>query len=401
MKPLRQGSVPAGYKQTEVGAIPDDWEAIDLSCLCTLQRGFDITEATRAPGAVPVYSSSGLSYFHNKAMVNPPGVVTGRKGILGKVFLINEPFWPHDTTLWVKDFKGNHPAYVALVLQSFHLERLDAATSVPTLNRHSLAGHLVPLPPAKAEQKAIAETLSNADALIESLEQLLGKKRQLKQGAMQELLTGKKRLPGFSGEWGVKSIAEIATPTALRNASGEKLPVLTCSKHLGFVDSLGFFKNQVFSKDLSTYKVIRRGEIGYPANHIEEGSIGLQNLYDMALVSPIYVVFAVAESTNSFFLHRLLKLDSYRQKFKAATTSSVERRGSLRWPAFSEITVLLPSLTEQTAISAILSDMDAEIAALEAKLAKARQLKQGMMQELLTGRIRLIHSSKGGNSAQC
>ena len=125
--------VKAGYKWTEVGVIPEDWKAIDLSCLCSMQRGFDITEATRIPGTVPVYTSSGRSYFHNKVMVAPPGVVTGRKGILGKVFLINEPFWPHDTTLWIKDFKSNHPAYVALVLQNFHLERLDAATSVPKL----------------------------------------------------------------------------------------------------------------------------------------------------------------------------------------------------------------------------------------------------------------------------
>jgi type I restriction enzyme S subunit len=132
-----------------------------------------------------------------------------------------------------------------------------------------------------------------------------------------------------------------------KNSAADALPVLTCSKHLGFVDSLGFFKNQVFSKDTSTYKIIKRGQIGYPANHVEEGSIGLQNLYDVALVSPIYVVFSVNEGVDSFFLHRVLKLDSYRQKFKMATTSSVDRRGSLRWPAFSKITVSIPPLPEQ------------------------------------------------------
>src|SRR5262245_13724646 len=164
--------VMPGYKQTEVGMIPEDWEVIDLSILCSLQRGFDITEATRVAGDIPVYSSSGIAYFHNKALVSPPGVVTGRKGILGKVFFIEEPFWPHDTTLWVKDFKGNHPAYVALVLKNFHLERLDAATSVPTLNRNNLAGYPIAVPPTKAKQAAIAEVLSDADALIESLEQI-------------------------------------------------------------------------------------------------------------------------------------------------------------------------------------------------------------------------------------
>lgn len=210
-------------KKVEAGKIPEDWNTIDMTDLCTLQRGFDITEATRNHGEIPVYSSSGLSYFHDKAMVAPPGVVTGRKGILGKVFLVNEPFWPHDTTLWVKDFKGNLPAYVALVLQNFHLERLDAATSVPTLNRNNLAGHSVPVPTTKAEQEAIAEALSDADALIESLERLLAKKRHIKQGAMQELLTGQKRLPGFGGEWRTKTFESLFNFSGGFTASRDQL----------------------------------------------------------------------------------------------------------------------------------------------------------------------------------
>jgi type I restriction enzyme S subunit len=207
---------------------------------------------------------------------------------------------------------------------------------------------------------------------------------------MQELLTARKRLPGFSGGWTTVRIAEIASPSTEKNLAAQDLPVLTCSKHLGFVDSLGYFKNQVFSKDTRTYRVIRRGQIGYPSNHVEEGSIGLQNLYDVALVSPIYVVVSAREGVNSEFLYKVFKQDSYRQKFKTATTSSVERRGSLRWPGFSQIEVMLPPFHEQTAIAAVLSDMDAEIAALEAKLTKARQIKQGMMHNLLTGRIRLV-----------
>jgi type I restriction enzyme, S subunit len=222
------------------------------------------------------------------------------------------------------------------------------------------------------------------------LEALIVKKRAIKKATMQQLLTGKTRLPGFSGEWLTKKITEIATPSGERNTTATELPVLTCSKHFGFVDSLGYFKNQVFSHDLRSYKVIRRGQIGYPANHIEEGSIGLQDLYDIALVSPIYVVFR-PEGVSSYFLHRLLKLDSYRQKFATATNSSVDRRGSLRWPAFSQIAVTIPPREEeQLAIASVLSDMDVEIAALEARREKTRSIKQGMMQQLLTGRIRLV-----------
>jgi type I restriction enzyme S subunit len=209
---------------------------------------------------------------------------------------------------------------------------------------------------------------------------------------MQQLLTGKTRLLGFRGEWEIKKIEDIARPVSVKNVENEKLPVLTCSKHLGFVDSLAYFKNQIFSKNTTGYKVICFGEIGYPSNHIEEGSIGIQNLYDKALVSPIYTIFSVNQEIDSQFLHKVLKLDYYRQKFKTLTTSSVDRRGSLRWPEFSQITVSLPPLPEQKAITQVLSDIDTEITALEKRRAKTQAIKQGMMQELLTGKTRLINN---------
>lgn len=247
---------------------------------------------------------------------------------------------------------------------------------------------LVPIPP-KQEQRAIAEALSDVDAFIQTLEDLVVKKRAIRTGAMQRLLTGKTRLPGFSKPWKTRKIGEIATPCSEKNSSAYELPVLTCSKHLGFIDSLDYFKNQVFSKNLSGYKIIRRGQMGYPANHIEEGSIGLQDRHDVALVSPIYVVFAPNEGVSSYLLHRLLKLDSYRKRFATATSASIDRRGALRWTAFSEILVCLPPIKEQRAIAGVLSDMDAEIAALEQRLRKTNDIKQGMVQQLLTGRIRL------------
>jgi type I restriction enzyme, S subunit len=387
--------IPPGYKQTEVGVIPEDWEVIDLSHLCTLQRGFDITEATRAPGTVPVYSSSGLSYYHAKAMVSPPGIVTGRKGILGKVFLINEPFWPHDTTLWVKDFRGNHPAYVALVLQHFHLERLDAATSVPTLNRNNLAGHPTALPPTIAEQEAIAEALSDADALIESLEKLIVKKRQIKQGAMQELLTGKKRLPGFSGEWEVRRLEELAeirsggTPSTTQPQFWDG-DVLWCTP-----TDITALKDHKYltetSRTITVHGLKYSSAEMIPLNSIvmtSRATIG-ECAINKAPVSTNqgFKNFVPFEAVDAEFLYYLLL--TKRQDFISLCGGSTFLEIGKTQLAIFE--VRLPSTkAEQTAIATILSDMDAEIAALEAKLAKARQLKQGMMQVLLTGRIRLV-----------
>lgn len=368
-------AIRAGYKQTEVGVIPEDWIAIDLPDFCLLQRGFDITEKTKANGVIPVYSSSGLSYFHNKAMAFPPGVVTGRKGILGKVFLINEPFWPHDTTLWVKDFKGNLPAFVALVLQNFHLERLDAATSVPTLNRNNLAGHMVAIPPTKAEQEAISEALSDADTFIESLEQLLEKKRHLKQGAMQELLTGNKRLPGFSGEWDVNTLASLAH----------------VNKGTQLLDSEASAQGQFphFNGGVSPSGYTGKTNTAADTIAISEGgnSCGFVQLVREAFWCGGHCYAVVPKSIDNRFLYHALKGQQ--------TAIMGLRVGSglpnVQKTALKAFHVLHPSdPAEQVAIADLLSEMDADMLALESKLAKTCAVKQGMMQKLLTGEIRLI-----------
>ena len=396
--------VKPGYKQTEVGAIPEDWAAIDLITLCTLQRGYDITETTRVPGPVPVFSSSGISYFHNKAMVNPPGVVTGRKGILGNVFLINEPFWPHDTTLWVKDFRGNLPAYVALVLQNFHLERLDAATSVPTLNRNNLAGHLVPFPPSRLEQEAIAEALSDTDALIESLEQLLAKKRQLKQGAMQALLTGKKRLPGFERKPGYKQTDVGVIPedwrllpllSAVRIANGQVDPKVEPYRSMTLVapDHIESGSGRLMKKEtardqraISGKYLFAKGDIVYSKIRPYLKKAILAD-FDGLCSADMYPLKPASNVSAGFILAALLghHFSNYAESVSVRSGMPKINRSEL-----AEYTIALPpTKNEQQAIAAMLSDMDAAIAALETKVAKARNIKQGMMQELLTGRIRL------------
>jgi type I restriction enzyme, S subunit len=389
---MAEVQLPHGYKQTEVGVIPEDWEVIDLARLCTLQRGFDITEATRVTGTVPVYSSSGLAYYHNKAMVSPPGVVTGRKGILGKVFLINEPFWPHDTTLWVKDFKGNHPAYVALVLQNFHLERLDAATSVPTLNRNNLAGYPIAVPPTKAEQEAIAEALSDVDALIESLVQLIAKKRQIKQGVMQELLTGKKRLPGFSGEWEVKLLGDLAS--IQRGASPRPIdsPIwFADNSSIGWVRISDVTRSGMFLRETTQ----RLSTLGIQHSRpVSRGSlimsicatVGRPVITEIDIcIHDGFVVFDNLGTDKHFMYYTLKSIEG-----DWARHGQTGSQMNLNTGLINRTKITMPPTAEQTAITAILTDMDAELAALEEKLAKARQLKQGMMQELLTGRIRLV-----------
>lgn len=413
------GMIP-NYSQINVGVIPEDWEYRIFGHIFAKPSRNGIYKTSEYQGCgtriVNMGEMFGFEFISDQDMsrvmlttqelaanrLQDGDLLFGRRSVVptgaGKCSLIVSPTEPiifESSIIRVKLDKTRacpkfYYYYFASAIGRSNVSTLVSGTTITGIRATELRELKVPFPPTKAEQEAIAETLFDVDDLIGSLERLLAKKRNLKQATVQELLAGTRRLPGFSGAWNTKQIAEIASPSAEKNSSANHLPVLTCSKHLGFVDSIGYFKNQVFSKDTSGYKVIRRGQIGYPSNHIEEGSIGLQDIYDVALVSPIYVVFSVKEGINSYFLHRLLKLDSYRQRFETATNASVNRRGSLRWPAFSQITVSLPSIAEQSAIATILIDMDDELTMLESKVAKARQIKLGMMHNLLTGRIRLV-----------
>src|SRR3989344_3027551 len=198
----------SGYKQTEVGLIPVDWDIRSIAQIAPLQRGFDLPTTQIKDGPYPVVDSNGVMNYHATAMAHGPGVVTGRSGPLGKVHYVDADYWPHNTSLWVTRFNGNVPRFVYYLYTGIGFVRFASGSGVPTLNRNDAHAFRVPLPPTKAEQQAIAAALSDADALIEALEQLIAKKRHLKQGTMQELLTGKKRLPWFSGEWEVKQFGE-------------------------------------------------------------------------------------------------------------------------------------------------------------------------------------------------
>lgn len=410
--------VKPGYKQTEAGLIPEEWDVRSFGDLFAFKNGVNADKEAYGKGVrfVNVLEPITYSHIHGPEI---PGRVTLREALLA-AYAVRRGDVLFNRTSETEAELGLAATYVGteqLVFGGFVIrgrptdESLDPIYSgyglrapairsqiIPmgqgairaNIGQQNLSRVLAPVPPLE-EQQAIAEALSDADALLQGIDDLIAKKRDIRQAAMQQLLTGQIRLTGFQGRWLDKNIGDIAVPISEINVTQEKLPVLACSKHTGFVDSLRYFKNQVFSKDLSTYKVIRRNEIGYPANHIEEGSIGLQDRYDVALVSPIYVVFRVVDGINSYFLHRLLKLDSYRQRFKIATTASVDRRGSLRWPAFSKIAISLPpTADEQAAVATALMDMDAELAALEQRREKTSGLMQAMMQELLTGKTRLV-----------
>lgn len=184
---------PEKFKEFGLRKVPRSWTVGKLGTQLAFQRGFDITQTEQRPGNVPVVSSSGITSYHDRAMVNGPGVVTGRKGKLGQAYFIESSFWPHDTTLWVKNFHENIPRFAALFIEWLRLERFDAATSVPTLNRNFIHPMIVAMPP-EYEQRQICAMAESFDNRIHTEEQYRDKFKLQKKGLMHDLLTGKVRV---------------------------------------------------------------------------------------------------------------------------------------------------------------------------------------------------------------
>jgi type I restriction enzyme, S subunit len=173
------------FKDDDGNEFPE-WVERRAQNFFVLQRGFDLTKKQASNGTYPVYSSSGISYYNNEFKVRGPGVVTGRKGSVGPVFYVEGDFWPHDTSLWIKDFCGNSVEYVYHFLVWFDLSKYDEASSVPTLNRNNVHRVVVAFP-SLPEQTKIAAFLTALDRKIEAVSTQIDLTRTFKKGLLQQM----------------------------------------------------------------------------------------------------------------------------------------------------------------------------------------------------------------------
>ena len=270
-------------------------------------------------------------------------------------------------------------------------------TSIAHLTREKLGVVPMPIPPPD-EQRAIAGALGDVDALVGALTQLVAKKRDLKQAAMQQLLTGQTRLPGFSGEWEVALIADVAdvktgpfgSSLHERDYVQDGTPIVTV-EHLGefgvmqrnlpLVSDADRQRLRAYSLEMGDIVLSRVGSVDRNAL-IREAEVGWLFSGRLLRVRPD------KKKTFAPYLSYQFHGEDFKRRVRDVAVG--QTMASLNTQIVNNISVVLPTLPEQTAIAAVLSDMDAELAALEQRLAKTRVLKQGMMQELLTGRIRLV-----------
>lgn len=390
--------IPEGYKQTELGVIPKEWEIKSLKNIAPLQRGFDLPYSQMKDGIYPVVFSNGVGAYHAQYMNKGPGVITGRSGTIGKIHFIEDDYWPHNTSLWVTDFCGNHPKYIYYLFHTINWELYNSGSGVPTLNRNDIFNLKCFIPPVD-EQHRIASVLSNIDVMICSFEKLIEKKKAVKQGAMQALLTGKKRLPGFTEEWKGYCVGKMGS--FYNGLSGKSKKDFDCG-NAHFITFLNILSNvkidisilaSVNVKENESQNTVKKGDLFFNTSSETPEEVGMCAVLDEDLNNTFLNSFCFGFRLNNDD-HNPLFLSYYFNSTIGRKIMGVLAQGATRYNLsknnFAETVLKLPPKDEQTAIASILSDMDNEISALEQKLEKAHQLKQGMMQQLLTGKIRLI-----------
>ena len=372
----------AGYKQTEVGVIPVDWEVRPLGEVTDFldgrRRPVKDTDRAKMRGDIPYYGASGIVDYVNDFLFDEDLILLGEDGenILSRnrrlAFKVSGKAWVNNHAHVLRPKSGMELDYLVEFLESRNYEQYNTGTAQPKLNKQvcSALPVVCPTPP---EQRAIAAALSDVDALLAGLDRLIAKKRDLKQAAMQQLLTGQTRLPGFQGEWHWKRMGDVCRITTGKkdvnqgNPAGQ-YPFFTCARDNTFSDS--------FSFDSEAILIAGNGEVGnlsyfkgkfeaYQRTYVlQDFSVGVTFLWHQLTA---YLAASLGIGTIGSSIPYIKKGNLVNFEFKAPLDHG-----------------------EQTAIAQVLSDMDAELTALQARRDKTCALKQAMMQELLTGKTRLV-----------
>jgi type I restriction enzyme S subunit len=387
------------YQQTEIGPIPGDWtlsNLADLSAFITkgstpTTYGFSWQQDGILFLRSECVSEDGLDLSQSKYISDVANASLRRSQICNGDLLITITGNVGRVILFKSSGNANINQHIARVRITapeasrdfvYHFLTLPRCrkrfTSIttgqayPQISLKQVREAPIPLPPTTAEQESIAEALNDADALVESLEQLLAKKRQLKQGAMQELLIGKMRLPGFSGEWEVKQLSDVCSMKSGELITSEDIDECSEFPCYGGNGLRGFTKT--FTHDGRYALVGRQGALCGNVLTVD----------GQFFASEHAIVVTPKRETDIQWLSRVLA----RMNLNRYSESSAQP--GLSVAKLLALESMVPPPSEQIAISATLADFGAEIIELEKKLAKTRDLKQGMMQELLTGRTRLV-----------
>jgi type I restriction enzyme S subunit len=394
-----------GYRQTEVGVIPEEWEVKRLREIATIATG------NTPPTHDPANYGDEFLFVSPVDLGETKHVTTTEKKLSKKGFAISRRF-PKDSILFVcigstigkcgvasVDLTSNQqinaifpsPAfsvdylYYSVCTAAPKIRALAGEQAVPIVNKTQFSETAVVLPPLP-EQRAIARALSDVDALIGALDHLITKKRDLKQAAMQQLLTGQKRLPGFHGEWEVKRLPEVCL---FRGGKAHEQHISEFGRFVCVNSKFISTDGKVRKYSSTNFCPAKRNDILMVMSDLPNGralaKAFLVEHDDLYAVNQRVCALTPYRDCSTYLFY-ILNRNPYFLKFDDGVSQT-----HLLNHVFRNCPLTIPAtVAEQTAIAEVLSDMDAELEALEQRLNKTRALKQGMMQELLTGRTRLI-----------
>jgi type I restriction enzyme, S subunit len=344
------------------------WQTGRVDSFLVLQRGFDLTKKNSGEGTFPVYSSSGISYYHDEYKVRSPGIVTGRKGSVGPVFLVNEDFWPHDTSLWVKDFKGNAVEFLYYFLIQFDLTRFDEASSVPTLNRNNVHREQSAIP-TLPEQRKIADFLTAVDGRIGQLSQKKALLEDYKKGVMQQLFTQALRFKDDHGndfpEWEEKNFTDVlgtTSPRGFQIQSSEILPegrfkVVDQGKALiaGYCDD--------------SEKVMRTCPVIVYGDHT-------------TIIKYVDFEFVVGADGTQILVSKDQRNDLKYLYYNLAQNNVTQEGYKRHFSILKGILMQIPSPAEQTKIANFLTALDRKIESVAQQIRHTQAFKKGLLQQM-------------------
>ena len=419
-----QAPLHRGYKRTAVGLIPENWTIRSLlSCLRSTPNYGINAAAIPFDDALPTYlritdigednqfrPSPRVSVRHPSVQtffLNKGDLVFARTGAsVGKSYLYN----PNDGPLVFAGFLIRvspnpvklQPVFLAFYVQSKRYWDWVATVSIrsgqPGINGQEYGTLQLPLP-GPAEQRAIAEALSDVDGLLGALEALIAKKRAIKQAAMQQLLTGKTRLPGFSGEWETKQIGDLfAFKNGLNKAKrffGTGTPIVN---YMDVFERPGLITYNLSGRvNLSPEEIknfeVRLGDVFFTRTSETVEDVGVASVMLNELCDTVFSGFVLRARPRDNRLDNRYKQFCFAPReirSQIVSNATYTTRALTNGRSLSAVWIAVPPKPEQRALAAVLSDMDAEIAALEQRRDKTRTIKQGMMQQLLTGKVRLV-----------
>ena len=414
--------VKAGYRQTEVGVIPEDWEVV--SFLELSQKILDYRGRTPRKlgmewggGDIPALSAGNVKmgsidfdeecYFGSDVLykhwmingdVEKDDIIVTLEAPLGNVALIpdSRKYILSQRTILLKlnsDRVSNNFLFQLMLSKWFQNILAENATgsTAKGIQRKKFEKLKVPIPPLP-EQRAIATALSDVDALITSQDKLTAKKRDIKQAAMQELLSGKRRLPGFSGEWVDKKLGDIGECLIglTYEPSNVKAHGLLVLRSSNVADGELKFEDNVFVDiDVPEKIIVRKDDILICVRNGSRDLIGKCALIDGKAEGMTFGAFmSIFRTPYGRFVFHQFQSDLIKKQIREHLGATINQITNKSLKSFK---IPFPNdENERNAIATVLSDMDADLAALEQKRDKTKAIKQGMMQELLTGRIRLV-----------